>query len=408
MDLINFNKHWIKEYYYNFEKKRNYYDKMIKNIDSKYIDLIIGLRRVGKTTLMFQVINYLIKQGINRDNILYYSFDLGNEIENVINDYLRVSNKDILKDKIYVFFDEIQKVNDWQNKIKIYYDLYPNIKIFLSGSSSLFLKSSESLAGRIVITNIKTLYFEEYLEFKDLKYYLDKPRLYEKNLILEFEKYLYRQYYDIINSNLFDAKDYVFNLKNKIIKEDANDFFNVNYPELLLKLFDIVAANPGITIDYHNLGNDLNVDWRTIQTYIYYLEESFLINKVYNYSANLLSSEKKQKKAYLNCSSFFSGNGEISGELFENYIQNYFDFKYFYRHSKNEVDFVGVTQQGKIYAIEVKYRENIKKEHMKGLSYFQKKFKVDKKIIISKNVDEIFGDVIVVPFWKLESINMNN
>ncbi|MDP2396233.1 MAG: hypothetical protein Q8S84_05585 [bacterium] len=68
--------------------------------------------------------------------------------------------------------------------------------------------------------------------------------MYEKNLILEFEKYLYRQYYDIINSNLFDAKDYVFNLKNKIIKEDANDFFNVNYPELLLKLFDIVAANP--------------------------------------------------------------------------------------------------------------------------------------------------------------------
>jgi hypothetical protein len=63
-------------------------------------------------------------------------------------------------------------------------------------------------------------------------------------LIIEFEKYLYRQYYDIINSTLLEAKKYINDLKNKIIKEDARDYFDIKYPELLLKIFDIVAASP--------------------------------------------------------------------------------------------------------------------------------------------------------------------
>jgi hypothetical protein len=61
---------------------------------------------------------------------------------------------------------------------------------------------------------------------------------------LEFEKYLYRQYYDIIDFNLIEAKKYIKNLKNKIIKEDAKYYFDIKYPDLLLKIFDIIAKNP--------------------------------------------------------------------------------------------------------------------------------------------------------------------
>jgi len=68
--------------------------------------------------------------------------------------------------------------------------------------------------------------------------------LYENKLTLEFEKYLYRQFFDVIDFNLFDAKKYVIDLKNKIIKEDARDYFDIKYPDLLLKLFDIIASNP--------------------------------------------------------------------------------------------------------------------------------------------------------------------
>ncbi|MDD3645947.1 MAG: ATP-binding protein [Candidatus Gracilibacteria bacterium] len=404
MELLNYNKHWNKDYYYNFKNTRLYFNDLVNNLDSKFINLLIGLRRVGKTTLMLQLINKLINGGMDRDSIFYYSFDDKNEISSIINDYLKISNKELNSDKLYIFFDEIQKVEDWQNKIKTYYDLYPNIKFILSGSSSVFLRSTESLAGRINITEIKPLFFEEYLDFKDKLYFLEKPKLYEQSLILEFEKYLYRQYYDTINLNLIEAKNYIKNLKNKIIKEDAKDYFDIKYPDLLLRLFDIIASSPGMTIDYHNLGNDLGVDPRTVQTYIYYLEESFLINKVYNYSPNLLTSEKKQKKIYIKSCSFYTGNGEISGELYENYIQNYFDFKYFFRFNNKEVDFIGVSESGDISGVEVKYKERIKKDDLKGLNFFEKKFKIDNKIIISKNNDTNLGDVKVLPFWKISNL----
>lgn len=101
------------------------------------------------------------------------------------------------------------------------------------------------------------MFFEEFLRFKDKIHYLEKPSLYESRLILEFEKYLYRQFFDIIDFNLLEAKRYIKSLKNKIIKEDAKRFFDIKYPDILVKIFDIIAKNPGMTIDYHHLGNDL-------------------------------------------------------------------------------------------------------------------------------------------------------
>ena len=288
----------------------------------------------------------------------------------------------------------------------MYYDLYPNIKFVLSGSSSLFLKSSESLAWRIDTIQIKTLFFKEFLAFKGWEYLLEKPLLYWEKLIGEFEKYLYRQYYDVIESNLLDSKKYINDLKNKIIKQDAKDYFQIQHVDVLLKIFDIIACNPWMLIDYKNISNDLWVDARTIQTYFYYLEESFLIRRVYNFSKNLLTSEKKQKKVYLNGTTFFSGNWEITWELYENYVQNIFDFKYFYRLNKKEVDFIWVSENGKITAIEVKYRDSISKKDISWIEFFSSKFEVDRKIIISKSFKWNIADVEIIPFWELENIKI--
>jgi predicted AAA+ superfamily ATPase len=73
--------------------------------------------------------------------------------------YLEITELDPTKDHIYIFLDEIQKIEDWQSKVKIYYDLYPNIKFIVSGSSSLYLKKQESLAGRMQEIQIKPLNF---------------------------------------------------------------------------------------------------------------------------------------------------------------------------------------------------------------------------------------------------------
>lgn len=395
MNLLDFNKHWEKNLSYNFKIKRIYFKILKETIkNKKYINLIVWLRRVWKTTLMFQLIDDLIKSGIQKYNILYYSFDWKLELEELINEYLKISNNSLENDKIFLFLDEIQKLDDWQNKIKIYYDLYPNLKIIATGSSSLFLKSNESLAWRIETTTIKTLFFEEFLEFKNLSYLLEKPKLYYKKIILEFEKYLYRQFYDTINLNLFEAKKYNENLKNKIIKQDAKNYFKIKHIDIMIQIFEIIRKKPWMILDYTNLANDLWLDARTIQTYIYYLEESFLIKKIYNFSKNLISSEKKQKKVYLNWTSFYNWTWEVNGELFENYIQNKLDLKYFYRFWKKEVDFVKIWKNDEIEAIELKYKSKIKKEDYKNLDFFEKKFGICKKIIISKDETKKLWDNI--------------
>ena len=402
--IQEFNPHWDRSYSYNQDIRRVYFQNLKQQVENKFILLLTGLRRVWKTTLMLQLIDDLIRWGTNSHNIVYYSFDIQREISDVIEEYVKIANKNIRSDRLYFFFDEIQKVTDWQNKIKLYYDLYPNIKFILSGSSSLFLRSTESLAGRISTTHISSLFFREYLEYKKLDYYLEKPLLYYNSLLLEFEKYLYRQFYDIIDTSLGEAQEYIRDLKYKIIRDDARAYLHIEHPDILERIFDIVAAHPGMLIDYSHIANDLWIDARTVQTYFWFLSESFLLHKVYNFSRNLLTSEKKQKKIYLGSSSFFTGKGEVTGELFENYVSQIYSPRFFYRHKQREVDFIVENKDRSLTAVEVKYKTSISRKELRYLDFFAENFWAEHKLCISKNIQEMREDIEITPFWELEKI----
>ena len=355
MLLNQFNKHWKKDYNYNIPFKRDYYEVLLKELDTKFIINILWIRRVWKTTLIKQFIDYLINEKqINRNKILFYSFDDFWDVEEKINEYIDIANINIETDKIYIFFDEIQKVKDWQSKVKIYYDLYPNIKFILSWSSSLHLQKKESLAGRIIEYYIKPLNFKEFLRFKKLDYYYENTWIYKDDIIKEFEKYIFRQFIDIINENEEWVAKYMVNLKNKVIKEDIVSYFRIEYPDILNKIFKVILNNPWMILDYKNFSNDLDIDQRTLEKYIYYLEEAFLIKKIYNYSKNLIKSERKLKKVYLETTSFCN-IWNISWEIFENYILNINDYEFFYRYNWKEVDFIEILDENnKINAIEIK------------------------------------------------------
>ena len=72
-----------------------------------------------------KTINFLLRNNTNKDNILYFSFDEKSaDIKIVIDAYITLKKKNLREERFYFFFDEIQKVEDWQNKIKKYYDLY--------------------------------------------------------------------------------------------------------------------------------------------------------------------------------------------------------------------------------------------------------------------------------------------
>ena len=128
---------WLKPY------KRHIYSDIEKYTDKRQVILIWGLRRTGKTTIMFQLIQDLLTYA-DKKHIFYFSFDeIVFDFKEILESYQQTvlgNNFDEVEGKIYIFLDEIQKVDDWENKIKVYYDLYPNIKFVISGSASVSLR----------------------------------------------------------------------------------------------------------------------------------------------------------------------------------------------------------------------------------------------------------------------------
>ncbi|GFP35872.1 uncharacterized protein HKBW3S43_01659 [Candidatus Hakubella thermalkaliphila] len=278
----------------------------------KYGNIFSGLRRVGKTTLMFQIIDELLNnKKVDPYYILYFSFD---EAKSEGKDILSQYEKEILKDSIskkeraYLFFDEIQKLEGWPEKIKVVYDLYPNVKIFLSGSAAIDIKKGtrESLAGRFFEFHIEPLDLDEYLDFKGVK--IDKER--EDIFEVEIKRYLeeFLRIGGFIEAMKFEEvqldKYFKEGLLERVIYRDLPDVFPVGSPDLLYRLIRLCAERPGMYLDYKNIANDLGYDQRTIASYFSYLEYALLIKKLYNYSFNLLTSEKKMKRVYFSNTAF--------------------------------------------------------------------------------------------------------
>lgn len=405
MYINQFNKHWKKDFFYNISFKRDYYEKLLAKLENKYIINLIWLRRVGKTTLLKQFIDYLLeKKEISRKNIFFYSFDYEQDLEEKVEAYKKITQIDFEKEKVFIFLDEIQKVPNWQARVKVYYDLYPNIKFIVSGSSSLYLQKQESLAGRMEEYYIKTLYFPEFLRFKKLDYYLQEKNIYKDELLYEFEKYIFRQFIDIVDSDEEEVHFYINSLINKVIKEDISLYFKIEFPDLLIKIFRIISANPWMILDYKNFSNDLDIDQRTLEKYIYYLEEAFLVKKIYNYSANLIKTERKLKKIYVETTSFCP-IWELTWEIFENYILQVLQAEYFYRYTDKEVDFIEVKNKNslnpKLIWYEVKYKNKIKKQDSRGLIHFDKKYNLQEKIIISKSIITNIEWIKIINFMDL-------
>ena len=150
-----------------------YIQDLEQNIDNKIIQILTGLRRVGKSTITLQLINSLIHtHKVNPKKILFFSIEEPSiskiPIVDIINEY-RTEFGIKSKSKIYVFIDEIQFRQNWEQEIKSLYDT-ENIKFILAGSSAMLLSQKLShLTGRYLKTQVYPLNFTEYLNFKNVK-----------------------------------------------------------------------------------------------------------------------------------------------------------------------------------------------------------------------------------------------
>ncbi len=386
--------------------KRDKYVRIERHLNKKFIVALVGLRRVGKTTIMYQLIQKLIKEKINPENILFFSFDeILLKLSDVIEAYKEVHRKDFRKEKIYIFLDEIQKCDNWENEIKKYYDLYPKIKFIISGSESLFIKkkTKETLAGRIFEFTLSTFTFNEYLRIHGVKKEQFKYETKIKPFFLKFaEKGGFPETFSFKSDR--DFKEYIRALVvDKIVYKDIPKIFKIEDPEFLRILLELIATNPGMYVDYQSLSKQFDKDRRVIKNYLLYLKESFLINMLGNYRKGSITTLRKRKRAYPadNALTYLYKpkiEEHFFGRMVETMVVNKLKAISFWKN-RDEIDVVYND-----IPIEVKYQENIKDEYFKPLKEFMKKFRKKEGVIITKNQEKEVkfeeGTIKLIPMWK--------
>lgn len=405
--LVESNKWWKKPFTIEY-KERTVYKQIAKFLHLPQIIALTGLRRVGKTTLMFKILQEYIKKGFDPKNILYFSFDEFREthIREILSDYEKIMEKNLDNEKYLILLDEIQKLENWEEKLKRIYDTYDkNIKIIISGSESLFIKkrSKETLAGRIFEFKIEPLSFKEFLGFKDI--HIQKIGLYEKELSKLFREYMLMQGFpELVNIEEKEIiKKYIKeSIVEKVIYRDIPHLFKIKEISVLESILNIVMDEPGQLIELSDLAKEMQISRQTLSSYIRYLEESFLIRKLYNYSRSRRKTERKLKKYYpaiISVDLLFKDDTISQSKAFEGLIINQLNAEYFWRDPyKNEVDIIISNQKPK--PIEIKYG----KIETKSLLKFMRKFNVDKAYIISLHQEKTSeidgGKIVVIPAYK--------
>ncbi|MFA6328417.1 MAG: ATP-binding protein [Candidatus Micrarchaeia archaeon] len=392
MEIERQNPHWEDGFAYPYGKKRQAFESLWRSSKSGHITAIYGLRRVGKSVLLKQLINEAIQSGAERRSVLYFSFDEEKpDFWDVLHEFEKIQGRKA-DAKSWLFFDEVQKVPDWRAKIKVLYDT-SFARIFISGSNSSGIrKGGESLAGRINEFCLPELSFREFLEFRG-KGSLPSSGM-ERAAELEFLDYARRPFPETVLNRSLDPKEYASSIARKIIFEDLASSFPIDEPELLNTLFLLVCKSPGMLLDYGRIASDLGRNRKTISLYMDYLCYGFLARKLFNFSPNMLSSEKKLKKFYPSLAAFCDCD---EPRFMETAMAQCIKPEFFWRHKDRfEVDFVAKSP---LAAFELKYSNLLSSSDWTGLRKFKAAFPRASICMISKKPQKN-----AVPYYMVESI----
>ncbi len=421
MDYSDILKIWNPWWVYNkvdFSKSklnREILPYILKYLDVREIIVLKGIRRSGKSTVLYQIIDHLLKQGISSKNIFYFNFDQPLEessiksLDILLNNYLSLNNPE---GKIYVFLDEIQNITSWEKWVKKEYDLKEKkIKFFITGSNNSLLsnKLSTSLTGRTFSLNIFPLSFKEFLSFNDFKINdldLDKLKI-QYFLDLYLKKGGFPEV--VLENNIDINKKRLLEYFENILLRDVIILNNIKDTKKLKDLAYYLITNSSSQITYSKLGQIFGLNKSTIKEYISYLDKSFLLSELnfYSYSLKKSISIQKPRKIY----SIDNGLREAvsfkfwddNSKLVENLV--YIELlrkgnSINYWFSKNEVDFV-VSLNNKLVLINVCFSDQIPERELKGFVDFEKEHKnIIKKIIITKDLEKKEKEVHFVPLYK--------
>ena len=260
----------------------NYLKRMIDAKDTEFIKVITGVRRSGKSTLLLMFKDYLLNNGVKKDNILHINFEsaMYDDIKDYKDLYKYVKEK-VKKDKVYLLLDEVQNVDAWEKAINSFKVDF-NIDIYITGSNAYLLSSELStlLSGRYIEIKMYPLSFKEYLTFNNYDF---------SNLDDKFNEYL--KYGGLPAITLIKDNDelvlsYLNDIYNTIVKKDIVDRNNIKDIALLENIIKYLSNNIGSPISSNKISEYLNSNkvleksnHQTIDNYLNMLEKSFIIYK---------------------------------------------------------------------------------------------------------------------------------
>ena len=258
-----------------------YLNKLITFKDKPLIKVITGIRRCGKSTLLDLFEEYLLNNGIKKENIIHMNFEdlIYDEIKDYkdLNKYIK--EKILDNDKKYIILDEIQQISNWEKAINSFL-VTLNCDIYITGSNAYLLSSEIStlLSGRYVEIKMLPLSFKEYLNFNDYNT--------KENLEEHFNDYLLYGGLPIV-SYVHDKsaiRNILSGVFNTVIIKDVAKRNSIRDITLLENLIRYIAQNIGSPISSRNISNYLNSAGRktsteTIDNYLKMLENAFIIYK---------------------------------------------------------------------------------------------------------------------------------
>ncbi|WP_297486563.1 ATP-binding protein, partial [Thermococcus sp.] len=275
-----------------------------------------GCRRTGKTYLMFQLINELAKTA-EKESIFYINFEderLEKGIETLTELIPTIEELYGKKERLYLFLDEIQNVENWDSWVRRVNDSRKDVKLFLSGSSSK-LSSREiptSLRGRAITFEVFPLSFREFLKFKEFKiperleFSREKPEL--LNLLREYV--LYGGFPEVVlTGDVRIKRMLVRDYFNTIIALDVVERYGIRNPEELRAFIRLLLNSEYSSLSklertMRSLG--YSISKATLSNYLRYLQECYFAFPVEVYSPKVKLRIQHPKKVYFVDSSFLT------------------------------------------------------------------------------------------------------
>jgi predicted AAA+ superfamily ATPase len=390
--LYRFNPWWESKLEFPGISRETYLPELEKLKKTKDIILLTGLRRVGKTTILHQLIFRLLKN-VNRNRIFYVSLDnlalKDHTLLEIVDAFRRICSLKY-NEHVYLFLDEIHFQKDYELQLKNLYDM-GHCKIFASGSASLdIVMKSPYLTGRQRIIRVTPLSYSEYLKFVESEFSMADKHLFPA-LASEYIRIGgMPEYVQTGDPNVLQA------LIDSILYRDIAARHNIRNRENLKDILILVAQSVSNPISKRKISRILGIKESTVSRILDLFWESNLIHPIER-EGKVSERKASPKKFYLADTGLFTiltdriNLGAIVENLVYLTLARRKNVRY-QRFNGQEVDFVFDNK-----AFESKFKKVITSEDLKAINALKKK---KKKTIITEDVDRTKEGIDLIPLWK--------